>query len=343
LAFGRGAQGVVDLDLDSGEVGALQPSTTKLGHDVQLLDYADPSEILDVYLSDMSQAGLLTVDEELALARQIAMGRRAQQAIQDNDYTEGAFHSLQAQIALGQAARERLSQCNTRLVVSIAKQYRGYGVSFIDLIQDGNEGLMRAVDRFDARRGHRFSTYATWWIRQSVTRALSNQRRTIRIPVHMGERLRQMHHVVQRLELECGRTPTAEEIADAMGSTPEMIVQMLGWETEPLSLEQPAGEEGRAELGDVIEDRSLLPPEELVDNALLEERLRSLFERLTPREERLLRLRYGFDDGQSHTLQEVADRFGLSRERIRQLERDALAKLRIAGSEHKLESFLRAN
>jgi RNA polymerase primary sigma factor len=319
------------------------PTAMKRGRDAEFLDYADLSDILDVYLADMSQEALLTGDEELTLARQIAKGRHAKQAIQEKDYPEGALQNLQVQVALGQAARERLSQCNTRLVVSIAKQYRGYGVSFIDLIQDGNEGLMRAVDRFDASRGHRFSTYATWWIRQSVTRGLSNQRRMIRIPIHMGERLRQMHHQVQRLELEYGRMPTAEEIADAMESTPEVIAQMLTWENEPLSLEQPAGDEGHAELGDVIEDRTLLPPEELVDRALLEEQLQGLFDRLAPREVRLLRLRYGFDDGQSHTLQEVADRFGLSRERIRQLEREALAKLRLAGGEHQLESFLRVN
>jgi RNA polymerase primary sigma factor len=292
----------------------------------------------------MSQVGLLAAEEELAPARQIAMGRYARKAIRDRDYPEGAFQSLQTQVELGQATRERLSQCNTtRLVVSIAKQYRGYGVSVIDLIQDGNKGLMRAVVRFDASRGNCFSIYATWWIRQSITRALSNQRRMIRIPVHIGKRIRQTHHIVGQLELERGQMPTAQEIANAMGSTPEMIAQMLSWETEPLSLEQRAGEEGRAELDDVIEDRTLLPLDELVDRRLLEEQLQALLLRLAPRGVRLLRLRYGFDDGQSHTLQKVADRLGLSRERIHQLERDALAKLRVAGSQHKLESFLRVN
>lgn len=304
------------------------------------LDYLNLDDLLDVYLTEMSLEPLLTFEEEIALAQQIETGRQAQCAMQQAHYAAEEYDRLQAQVEAGQAARERLSRANTRLVVSIAKRYRGYGIPFLDLIQDGNEGLMRAVDRYDPRGGYRFSTYASWWIRQAVTRSLSNHRRLIRIPVHMGDRLREMYRVVQRLEKERSRQPTAEEIAAAMGESSTKIQQMMRWAREPLSLEQPVGEEGYSELGDLIEDPDTPQPNELIDLQLLNETIEKLFASLTVREARILRLRYGLQDGQARTLQEVADKFGMSRERVRQIEREALAKMRLTGSIYRLQDFM---
>jgi RNA polymerase primary sigma factor len=304
------------------------------------LDYINPDDLLDVYLSEMSLEPLLTFEEEVALAEQIAQGRRAQRAIRGADYTTEEYERLQAQVEDGQAARERLSRANTRLVVSIAKRYRGYGLPFIDLIQDGNEGLMRAVDRYDPRGGYRFSTYATWWIRQAVTRALSNQRRVIRIPVHVDEQMRRMYRVAQQLEKEGGRKPSLEEIAVALGESSNKVQEMMLWASETLSLEQPMGEEGNSELGDLIADQGYVPLDEQADLQLLRESIQSLIGTLSAREARIVRMRYGFVDGQMRTLQEIADQFGLSRERVRQIEREAFAKLRVAGNDFRLRDFL---
>jgi RNA polymerase primary sigma factor len=202
---------------------------------------------------------------------------------------------------------------------------------------------MRAVDRYDHRTGNRFSTYATWWIRQAVTRSLANQGRVIRIPVHMGGRMREMAQIGQRLEMENGFRPTPEEIATAMNETPEKIRQMMRWASRPLSLEQPVGEEGEAELGDFVEDRALPQPDEMTDVHLLNDTIEDLLDGLTAREARILRLRYGLQDGQTRTLHQVAEKFGLSRERIRQIEREALAKIRLVAPDYRLKQFLSAN
>lgn len=300
-------------------------------------------DLLSVYLAEMSQEPLLTFEEEVSLAKQIELGRQAKKTLRETDYTAEEYDRLQAQVEKGQAAREQLGRANTRLVVSIAKRYRGYGIPFPDLIQDGNVGLMRAVDRYDHRSGNRFSTYATWWIRQAVTRSLANQGRVIRIPVHMGGRIREMAQVAQRLEMEKGQRPTPEEIAEEMDESPSKIRQMMRWSSRTLSLEQPVGEEGDVELGDFVEDEGILQPEEETDSVLLGEALEHLLNNLTPREARILRLRYGLQDGQTRTLHQVAEKFGLSRERIRQIEREALAKIRLVAPEHQLESFLSVN
>ena len=308
------------------------------------LENMPPDDILSVYLTEMSQEPLLTFAQEIALAEQIEKGRQAQQALdKKGNYEAEDFIRLKMQIEAGQSAREHLGRANTRLVVSIAKRYRGYGIPFTDLIQDGNVGLMRAVDRYNHRSGNRFSTYATWWIRQAVTRSLANQGRVIRIPVHMGGRMREMAQVAQRLEMAHGQRPTPEEIAVEMNESPAKIRQMMRWASRPLSLEQPVGEEGDADLGDFIEDADVLIPEEVTDEHLLDETLENLLGSLTAREARILRLRYGLQDGQTRTLNQVAQKFGLSRERIRQIEREALAKIRLVAPKHHLESFLRAN
>ena len=307
------------------------------------LENIPPDDLLSVYLAEMSQEPLLTHDEEIELARRIELARQTEKTLEETDYTAAEFTRMQALIEAGQAAREHLSRANTRLVVSIAKRYRGYGIPFTDLIQDGNVGLMRAVDRYDHRTGNRFSTYATWWIRQAVTRSLANQGRVIRIPVHMGGRMREMAQVAQRMELESGQRPTPEEIAVAMNETPAKIQQMLQWANRPISLDQPVGDEGDVDLGDFVEDESTVQPDEMTDINLLNDTLKVLLASLTPREARILRLRYGLKDGQTRTLHQVAGKFGLSRERVRQIEREAIAKIRLVAPDLRLQHFLEPN
>jgi len=303
-----------------------------------VLDAIPPDDLLSVYLAEMSREPLLSHDEEIHLARQIEVGRLANETLLQTDYPTEEFARLQTHIHTGRAARERLAQANTRLVVSIAKRYRNRGLPFPDLIQEGNVGLMRAVDRYDPESGNRFSTYATWWIRQAVTRSLENHGRVIRIPVHTGARMREMGYVSQRMEMDLGRQPTSEEIASAMDESLDKVHQLMQWSVRPLSLEQPFGDEGDAELGDFLQDRDAQPPEEVTDLHLLADTLRNLLRELTVREARILRMRYGLDDGRMRTLSEVATSFGLSRERIRQIEREAFAKIRLVAP--RLEEFL---
>jgi RNA polymerase primary sigma factor len=297
-------------------------------------------DLLDVYLAEVSREPLLTRDQEIQLARQIEMGLLAQKALEETDYNAKEYRRLEALVEAGQAAREHLGRANTRLVISIAKRYRGFGIPFTDLIQDGNVGLMRAVDNYNHHTGNRFSTYATWWIRQAVTRSLSNHGRVIRIPVHTGDRIRKMSQVSQRLEMERGQRPTAEEISEAMGESPDKIRQMMRWATQTISLEQPAGEDGDAELYDFVEDDRIDHPEDLTDIRLLNETLGCLMDGLTAREAQILRLRFGLQGANTHTLGQIGEKFGLSRERIRQIEREALAKMRLVAPHHRLEQFL---
>ena len=308
--------------------------------DQWVLEDIQADNLLSIYLAEQAQEPLLTFDQEIELAQQIETGRQAQKTLQEETHAPTEYKRLQTKVKAGQHARERLGRANTRLVVSIAKRYRGYGVPFTDLIQNGNVGLMRAVDRYDHRSGNRFSTYATWWIRQAVTRSLANQGRVIRIPVHMGGRIREMIRVSQRLEKEHGERPTPEEIAQEMGESPHKIRQMMRWASQPLSLEKPIGEDGDTELGSFIEDKHIEEPEEVTDSLLLNETLEKLLRKLSAREARILRLRYGLQDGQTRTLKQVAQKLGLSRERIRQIERAALAKIRLAAPQYQLQQFL---
>jgi RNA polymerase primary sigma factor len=297
-------------------------------------------DVLSLYLVQMAEEPLLTHEEEIRLAREIELGRKAQHSLRETEHTAQEFRRLYAQVEDGQAARERLGRANTRLVVSIAKRYRGCGVPFTDLIQNGNVGLMRAVDRYDHRKGYRFATYATWWIRQSVTRSLANHGRVIRIPVHTGARMRKMFAVAGRLEKERGQRPTPEEIAAEMEESPQKIRQLMRWSPRSLSLEQPAGREGDAELGQFIPDGEALQPGELADARFLSETLEDLLRKLTAREARILRLRYGLQDGQTHTLKEIGDKLGLSRERVRQIEQEAMVKIRLMAPSYRLRQFL---
>ena len=283
-----------------------------------------------LYFREMGQQGLLSAIEEVDLAMEIEAGQEAAERIE----TEAAVVSLDDLDKLmvtrdvGEAARALLIRANTRLVVSIAKKYRGRGLQFLDLIQEGNVGLMKAVEKYDYRRGNRFSTYATWWIRQAVTRALANHGRTIRIPAHLGGRISKLYQLAQELEQQFGRQPTPEEIAAKMELPAERVRWMLRTSRQPVHLERPVGDESDAELGDFIEDIDAPPPAESVAQNMLTEEIGDILDQLTPREARILRLRYGLQDGESRTLKEVGEMFGLSRERIRQLEKEALRKLR---------------
>ena len=281
-----------------------------------------------LYFREMGQQGLLSAVEEVQLAKEIEAGRIVEERLIEVTISleeQDEAYNIQA---VGDAARAHLIRANTRLVVSIAKKYRGRGLQFLDLIQEGNVGLMKAVEKYDYRRGNRFSTYATWWIRQAVTRALANHGRTIRIPAHLGGRISKLYQVAQELEQELGRQPSAEEIAENMDLPAERVRWMLRTSRQPVHLERPVGDESDAELGDFIEDIELPQPGETVASNMLTEEIGEILDQLTPREARILRLRYGLQDGESRTLKEVGEMFGLSRERIRQLEKEALRKLR---------------
>ena len=283
-----------------------------------------------LYFREMGQQQLLSAEEEVQLAMEIEAGRAAIEQLESIEIVLSLddLDELDRVKEVGEAARAHLIRANTRLVVSIAKKYRGRGLQFLDLIQEGNVGLMKAVEKYDYRRGNRFSTYATWWIRQAVTRALANHGRTIRIPAHLGGRISKLYQVAQELEQEYGRQPTAEEIAEFMELPADRVRWMLRTSRQPVHLERPVGDESDAELGDFIEDTDVPPPAESVAQTMLTEEIGDILDQLTPREARILRLRYGLQDGESRTLKEVGEMFGLSRERIRQLEKEALRKLR---------------
>jgi RNA polymerase primary sigma factor len=300
-------------------------------HQAPLFDLSNVpiDDSVGLYFREMGQQDLLTAEEEVQLAKEIEAGREAADRLDGGEELGWDEHDeLWVLKERGDAARAHLIRANTRLVVSIAKKYRGRGLQFLDLIQEGNVGLMKAVEKYDYRRGNRFSTYATWWIRQAVTRALANHGRTIRIPAHLGGRISKLYQVAQELEQQYGRQPTAEEIAAEMDLPADRVRWMLRTSRQPVHLERPVGDESDAELGDFIEDSEAPPPAEMVAQTMLTEEISEILDQLTPREARILRLRYGLQDGESRTLKEVGEMFGLSRERIRQLEKEALRKLR---------------
>ncbi len=298
-------------------------------------------DTVGLYLKEMARVPLLNTAEEVELARRLEAGNaaRAELARQNGNLTDEARQVLEAIIEDGKAARDHLIKANTRLVVSIAKKYMGRGVHFLDLIQEGNLGLMKAVEKFDYTRGYRFSTYATWWIRQTITRAIADQGRTIRVPVHMSDRIRRLYKTARQLEQEHGRKPTPEEIAERMGLEPRKVQWMLKVSWRPMSLERPVGEEEDSELGSFIEDQSTPTPTQSAYQNLLRERVEEVLGTLTAREARILRLRFGLQNGRSYTLEEVGQKFGLTRERIRQIEGRALRRLRHPRRSRQLRDF----
>ncbi len=298
-------------------------------------------DTISLYLKEMARVPLLTAEEEVSLAKRYERGRKAQDRMNRNgDLSEDEKDRLYDTVIDGEDARDHLIKANTRLVVSIAKRYLGQGVPFLDLIQEGNLGLIKAVQKFDYKRGHRFSTYATWWIRQAITRALADQGRVIRLPVHLSDRIRKVYQVAQQLEQDWGRQPTPEEIAEELSLPPQKVQWMLKVSQRPLSLEKPVGEEEDSELGSFIPDDEAPTPSDSAYQDLLEEKLDDILTSLTPREARILRLRFGLYDGRSYTLEEVGRKFGLTRERIRQIEHEALDRLRHPSRSRQLRDYL---
>jgi len=295
-----------------------------------------------LYLREVGRVPLLTRTEEVELARQLEQGREAQHQLANNGRSSQKRARLQCSVQEGQEARRQLIRANTRLVVSIAKKYQGLGMPLTDLIQSGNVGLIRATDRFDYRRGYKFGTYATWWIRQAIIRTLSQQGRTIRLPVYMSDRVRKLAKTAQGLEQGLGRRPTPEEIAQETSFNPEEVRWMLRISQRPVSLEKPVGgEEGASELGHFIEDEKAPLPTEDVERHLLREDLERIISSLKPREARILRLRFGLGNAEYHTLKEIGEKLGVTKERVRQIERRALGKLRHPRHSRDLQNYLR--
>lgn len=292
-----------------------------------------------LYLKEMARVPLLNTEEEVDLAQRLKAGEEAAKKLKRKPSSPQA-EEWQWVIQDGQAAREHLIKANTRLVVSIAKKYMSRGVPFLDLIQEGNLGLMKAVEKFDHTRGFRFSTYATWWIRQTITRAIADQGRTIRVPVHMSDRIRRLYRIARELEQQLGRKPTLEEIAKEMDCEPRKVQWMLKVSWQPLSLEHPVGEDEDSELGNFIENDSMPTPAQSAYDKMLQEKIDELLATLTPREARILRLRFGLQNGRSYTLEEVGQKFGLTRERIRQIEGHALRRLRHPRRARHLRDYL---
>lgn len=322
-----------DVDIDPDQIDKIYDTLENLGIEVVEEPVAEeeaavPEEDIEeglpegvsiddpvrMYLKEIGKIPLLTSEEEIELAKRIEQG--------------------------DEEAKKRLAEANLRLVVSIAKRYVGRGMMFLDLIQEGNLGLLKAVEKFDYRKGYKFSTYATWWIRQAITRAIADQARTIRIPVHMVETINKLVRVSRQLMQELGREPTPEEIAQEMGISEDKVRDIMKIAQEPVSLETPIGEEEDSHLGDFIPDEDAPAPAEAAAFTLLKEQLMDVLDTLTPREEKVLRLRFGLDDGRARTLEEVGKEFDVTRERIRQIEAKALRKLRHPSRSKKLKDFL---
>ncbi|MDX2162699.1 MAG: sigma-70 family RNA polymerase sigma factor [bacterium] len=330
------------LLIEEEEVIEFEPEEVLQDPSVGDISAVSPDDPVGLYFRQMAQEPLLTAAEEIDLAKRIELGKQARETLlrMRERFSPSIFTQLERLLLDGQAAREHLGRANTRLVVSIAKRYMGQGLPFPDLIQEGNVGLMRAVDKYDYKRGNRFSTYATWWIRQAITRALAQKTRTIRIPLHMTERIRQMYRTAQSLEQSYGRRPSPEEIALEMDVPVETIRGMMDASQHAIALERPVGDDGDSEFGDFIEDQDSPSPVESATQHMLQETIEDVLSELTPRQSHILRLRFGLGGGEPHTLEEIANKFGLSRERIRQLEKEALRRLRHPRLAHNLRDYL---
>jgi RNA polymerase primary sigma factor len=300
----------------------------------------DTDDTIGLYLKEVSRVPLLTAEEEVELAQRIERGRMAREELARGNVSSRRRQELRRLIEDGWAAREHLITANSRLVISVAKKYMGRGVPFLDLIQEGNIGLIRATKKFDYRRGHKFSTYATWWIRQAVTRAIADQGRTIRVPVHMGDQINKLLRIQHQLTQRLGREPTVEELAIALDVPPKKVENMIQVARRPLSLETPTDDEEDSVLGDFIEDNEAPPPDDTATYNLLKEHLEEVLNNLPPREVRILQLRYGLLDGQAYTLEEVGRKMGVTRERVRQIEAQALSRLRHPSIRRKLRDYL---
>ena len=303
----------------------------------------DTDDVVGLYLKEAGRVPLLTAEEEVALAKRMEAAIWARERLENADEDSLLWSEEQAlrEVVLdGDAAQEHLIRANARLVISVAKKYIGRGVPFLDLIQEGNIGLIRATNKFEYQRGHKFSTYATWWIRQAVSRAVADQGRTIRVPVHMGDQLNRMRRVQLQLLQELGRDPKIEELAIGMETTPDKVENLLEISRRPVSLETPIDDEGDSTFGDFVEDVNSPAPAEEVATHLLQEQIQQALDKLPPREAQILRLRYGLADGRVYTLEEVGQTIGVTRERVRQLEAQALNRLRQSSAHVILRDYL---
>ena len=341
-------QGIEILDQEPGADLYIEEEADDLldddcGDTLANLDPISTEDTIGLYLKEMSRVPLLNMEEEQDLAKRIEAGKAAKAELcHTNGRTPAARRAeLERLVADGRQAREHLIKANTRLVVSVAKRYIGRGVPFLDLIQEGNLGLMKAVEKYEYKRGFRFSTYATWWIRQTITRAIADQGRTIRVPVHMVDRIRILYRQTHELEQKLGRAPTNEELGEALGVPASKVDWMLRVSWLPLSLESPINEdEEDSELGQFVEDQVTPTPIQSAYSKLLTEKIRDVLETLPPREARILRLRFGLENGRVYTLEEVGQKFGLTRERIRQIESKALRRLRHPRRARQLREYL---
>ena len=366
-----------DMDLESDQMDKIYDTLENLGIDTVGEDYipdlpddadppleamediseeeiVDPNSMVDsfgtddpvrMYLKEIGKVNLLSSDEEIELAQAMDAGNAAKEQLAElqaagEEIPAEVQAELDKAIKKGERAKQRLAEANLRLVVSIAKRYVGRGMQFLDLIQEGNLGLIKAVEKFDYTKGYKFSTYATWWIRQAITRAIADQARTIRIPVHMVETINKVIRVSRQLLQELGHDPSPEEIAEEMGMPVDKVREILKIAQEPVSLETPIGEEEDSHLGDFIPDEDASEPSEAASFTLLKEQLVDVLSTLTPREEKVLKLRFGIEDGRTRTLEEVGKEFNVTRERIRQIEAKALRKLRHPSRSKKLKDFL---
>ena len=327
-------------DLDK-ELEEIEVSKEEL-EDLSVPEGINIDDHVKMYLKEIGKVNLLTPEEELSLAKRMADGETAKEQLEEigEEIDEDTKKQIDLLIADGEKEKKSLAEANLRLVVSIAKRYVGRGMLFLDLIQEGNLGLIKAVDKFDYTKGYKFSTYATWWIRQAITRAIADQARTIRIPVHMVETINKLVRVSRQLVQELGREPTPEELAKELNMPVDKVREISKISQEPVSLETPIGEEEDSHLGDFIPDEDAPAPSEAASFVLLKEQLGAVLETLSEREAKVLRLRFGLDDGRARTLEEVGKEFDVTRERIRQIEAKALRKLRHPSRSKKLKDFL---
>ena len=327
-------------DLDK-ELEEIEVSKEEL-EDLSVPEGINIDDHVKMYLKEIGKVNLLTPEEELSLAKRMADGETAKEQLEEigEEIDEDTKKQIDLLIADGEKAKKSLAEANLRLVVSIAKRYVGRGMLFLDLIQEGNLGLIKAVDKFDYTKGYKFSTYATWWIRQAITRAIADQARTIRIPVHMVETINKLVRVSRQLVQELGREPTPEELAKELNMPVDKVREISKISQEPVSLETPIGEEEDSHLGDFIPDEDAPAPSEAASFVLLKEQLGAVLETLSEREAKVLRLRFGLDDGRARTLEEVGKEFDVTRDRIRQIEAKALRKLSHPSRSKKLKDFL---
>ena len=329
-----------DEDLD--EEDSIAEEISQLEKTFANASHAKINDPVKMYLKEIGQIPLLDPKEEPIIARQIQEGEEAKEAMKNPDLSDEEKKKLAKVIADGEQAKQTLISSNLRLVVSIAKKYVGRGMLFLDLIQEGNCGLIKAVEKFDYTKGFKFSTYATWWIRQSITRAIADQARTIRIPVHMVETINKLTRIQRQLVQELGRDPLPEEIAEKMENiSAEKVREIQKIALDPVSLETPIGEEDDSHLGDFIEDKDTLSPDDYTNNQLLKDEINAVLQGLTEREEKVLRLRFGLLDGRTRTLEEVGKEFNVTRERIRQIEAKALRKLKNPNRCKRLRDFVK--